>query len=334
MIEIAKGYFRSRVLCAAARLGVADAMGGGAREVEAIATACGADAESLYRLLRALAAMGLTAETAPGSFELTPMGEPLRKDVPGSVWPQVIFWGDLIADNWAYLTDCVRTGQTAPQVMASENVQSRWSKEPSAQAIFRAVMGTAPVEDYLPLVRSWDFSRARVVADLGGGGGSLLCAVLENYPHVRGMLVDWPEAIEAARPRFQATGLLDRCSLIGEDLTKRVPAGADVYVLKSVLHGYKDQGAVKLLKHCRAVIPHGGALLVIEALLPDVVTKADESVEARIMSDLNMMAVTGGRERSAAEWKKLLGLAGFELARVIPAGVLSIMEGRAEAHPA
>jgi hypothetical protein len=133
---------------------VADAIAGGAHDVAGIAAACRADAESLYRLLRALAAIGVIAETEPGSFVLTPMGEPLRKDASGSVWASVVFRGDLIADNWAHLTECVRTGETAPQVMARESVQSRWSKEPNAQAIFRAVMGTAPVEDSLPLVRS------------------------------------------------------------------------------------------------------------------------------------------------------------------------------------
>jgi O-methyltransferase domain len=124
---------------------------------------------------------------------------------------------------------------------------------------------------------------------------------------------------------------LDRCSLIGGDLSDSVPAGADVYVVKSVLHGYKDDGAVKVLKNCRAVIPDGGTLLIIEVLLPDVVGEADPGIEARMMSDLNMMAVTGGRERSSAEWGKLLRSAGFELGRVIPAGILSIIEARAEA---
>jgi hypothetical protein len=116
------------------------------------------------------------------------------------------------------------------------------------------------------------------VADLGGGGGALICAVLESYPHLRGMLVDWPEAIEAAVPRFEAAGLLDSCSLIGGNLTESVPGGADVYVMKSVLHGYRDDGAIQVLKNCRAVIPDGGTLLVIESVLPDIVGKADEGL--------------------------------------------------------
>jgi len=327
MIEMAMGYFRSRVLCAAARLGVADALAGGAREVAEIAAVCHADPESLYRLLRALAAIGVTAETAPGSFVLTAFGEPLRKDAPGSVWPSVVFWSDLLAENWSYLTECVQSGDTAAHLMEQQGVQSRWSKDPHAQSIFRAVMGTAPVEDYLPIVRSWDFSHSRVVADLGGGGGSLIRAVLQSDPHLQGMLVDRPAAIEEAKPRFEAEGLLDRCRMIGADLTEEVPGGADVYLMKHVLHGYKDAAAIAVLRNCRQAMLPGAYLLVIEFVLLDVVSVRDSSMEMRLMSDLNMMAATGGQERSGVEWVKLLHRSGFELQRVIPAsGGMSIIE--------
>src|SRR4029077_1392792 len=141
-------YSRSRILCAAARLGVADALSAGERKVEDIAVACGADPDSLYRLLRALAGIGVLAETVPGSFVLTAFGDPLRKDAPNSVWSAVVFWSDLLADSWSYLTECVRTGKTAMQVMEAQGIASRWSKDPDAGAIFRAVMGTAPAEDY------------------------------------------------------------------------------------------------------------------------------------------------------------------------------------------
>lgn len=327
LVEIAQGYFRSSVVRAAARLGIADAIAAGKHEVGEMAAACGADAESLYRLLRALAAMGVTAETKAGSFNLTPFGEPLRKDAPHSMWHQVVFWSDLLADNWSYLTECVQTGKTAAQLMAAEGVRSRWSKDPHADAVFRAVMGTAPVEDYMPIVRSWDFSAAQVIADLGGGGGALLSAILATHPHVKGMLVDLPETIESAVPRFQREGLSDRCEMVALDLTERVPGGPDVYVMKSVLHGCKDDKAVVILRNCRAVMTAGGFLLIIEYLLPDVIASADKAMEARLMSDLNMMTVTGGRERSAAEWEKLLSVSGLKLQRVLPvAGGVYIIE--------
>jgi hypothetical protein len=317
LIEMAMGYSRSRILCAAARLGVADALRDSERTIEELAADCSADQDSLYRLLRALASIGITAETTPGKFVLTRFGQPLRKDAPNSVWPAVVFWSDLLADNWAFLTDCVRTGQKAFQVMESQGIIPNWSKDPEASAIFRAVMGTAPSETYQPIVNHWDFSERKVVADLGGGGGSLIAAVLKTYPNLRGMLVDRPDAVNAARTRFEAEGLADRCEMIGTDMLESVPAGADVYMLKHVLHGYTDDVAIKLLNNCRAVMPTDGRLLIIEFVLPDVVSQADPAMEIHFMSDLNMLAVTGGLERSAVQWADLLKRSGFELQRII-----------------
>jgi ubiquinone/menaquinone biosynthesis C-methylase UbiE len=318
LVEMAMAYSRSRVVCAAARLGIADALAGGESSVEDLAKACAAERDSLYRLLRALAILGITAETVPGRFVLTPFGEPLRKDAPNSVWPAVVFWADLLADSWAYLTESVRTGQSAMKLMESKGIVSRWFTDPDAQGIFRAVMGTAPAEDYMPIVESWNFGGRRVVADLGGGGGALIAAVLKSYPDLTGMLVDRPQSIETAAPRFEAEELTARCQLIAADLTEGVPAGADVYLMKHVLHGCKDDVAIKILKNCRAVIPADGMLLLIEFVLPDVVSRADPKREGLLMSDLNMMVVTGGKERSAAEWKPLLEAAGFQMRRIIP----------------
>jgi len=318
LVEMAMAYSRSRMVCAAARLGIADALAGGERGVDDLAKICAAEPGSLYRLLRTLAILGITSETAPRKFVLTQFGDPLRKDAPNSVWPAVVFWADLLSDSWAYLTDCVRTGQSAFKVMESQGIVSRWSKDPDANAIFRAVMGTAPAEDYLPIARAWNFSGRRVVADLGGGGGALLSAILKDNPSLTGMLVDRQPSIEAAAPRLAADGLAERCKLVAADLLESVPAGADVYALKHVLHGYNDDVAIKLLKNCRAVIPRDGALLVLEFVLPDVISRPDPQLEARLLSDINMMAVTGGKERSATEWNSLLAAAGFDMRRIIP----------------
>ncbi|HTV83334.1 MAG TPA: methyltransferase [Acidobacteriaceae bacterium] len=316
LVQMAMSYSRSRMVCAAARLGVADALGDEARSVDEVADRCRADADAHYRLLRALASIGLTEETAPRQFRLTPVGRPLRRDVPESVWAAVAFWADLLADDWSLLTECVRAGKPAGEARPA-GVPSRWSQEPEGYAIFRAVMGTASAEDYAPIAKTCDFSRAKVVADPGGGRGALILAVVELCPKVRGMLVDLEASIEAAKPRFAGNS---RCELVAADLTESVPSGADVCLLKQVLHGCKDAAAVGILKNCRAVMPENGALLIIEFLLPVRVAGADPQLELRLMSDLNMLAVTGGRERSEPEWNKLLETAGFRLAGVFPAG--------------
>jgi O-methyltransferase domain len=337
LVEMAMAYSRSRMLCAAARLGVADALGDEVRSVGFLADKCQADADALYRLLRALAAIGVTEETKPEHFRLTAFGKPLRKDAPQSVWPAVIFWADLLADEWSLLTDCIRTGKPARDVR-DPTIPSRWSRDPEANSsIFRAVMGTAPAEDYAPIAEAWDFSGARVVADLGGGGGSLILAVLGLNPHLRGMLVDLEPSIDAAKPRFTQEEPSSRCELIAADLTQSVPAGADVYMLKHVLHGRQDDVAISILKNCRAVIPTDGRLLIIEFILPPLVSHADPQLEGHLMSDLNMLAVTGGKERSEREWKALLEAAGFILTGVHPVGGDNLMVrnvGIVEAKPA
>jgi hypothetical protein len=319
LVEMAMAYSRSRVLCAAARLGVADALGDEVRSVGFLAKECKADANALYRLLRALASIGITEETAPEHFRLTELGKPLRRDEPQSVWSAVVFWSDLLADEWSLLTDCVRTGKPALQIR-DEKIPSRWSQDPEASSIFRAVMGTAPAEDYAPIATAWDFSHAKVVADLGGGGGSLILAVLALNPHLRGMLVDLEPSVDAAKSRFAKEDARSRCELIVADLTQSVPAGADVYMLKHVLHGRQDADAIPILKNCRAVIPQNGRLLIIEFVLPPLVSHADPKLEGHLMSDLNMLAVTGGKERSEREWKALLEAAGFVLTAVYPVG--------------
>ena len=335
LVEMAMAYSRSRVLCAAARLGVADALGDEVRGLGFLAEKCQADATALYRLLRALASIGVTEETTPQHFRLTSFGRPLRRDVPQSVWPAVIFWADLLADSWSLLTDCVRTGKPASQVRDPQ-IPSRWSQDAEADSIFRAVMGTAPAEDYAPIAKAWNFSRAKVVADLGGGGGSLILAVLGLNPHLRGMLVDRESSLDAAKARFAEEDTSSRCELIAADLTQSVPAGADVYMLKHVLHGYQDGDAVTVLKNCRAVIPQNGSLLIVEFILPPLVSHADPQLEGHLMSDLNMLAVTGGRERSEREWRTLLEAAGFILAGVYPVGGDNLMVrnvGILEARP-
>lgn len=336
LLEMAMAYSRSRVLLAAARLGVADALGDEVRTLGFLAEQCQADVNALYRLLRALSSIGVTEETTPEHFRLTAFGKPLRRDEPHSVWPAVIFWADLLADEWSFLTDSVRTGKPASQ-LRDPKIPSRWSQDPQAGSIFRAVMGTAPAEDYAPIAKAWDFSRAKVVADLGGGGGSLILAILALNPHLRGMLVDLEPSVSAAKSRFAAEDPSSRCELVVADLTQSVPAGADVYILKHVIHGDQDEDAIPILKNCRAVIPQSGSLLIVEFILPPLVTHPDPQLESHLMSDLNMLAVTGGKERSEREWSALLEAAGFILSGVFPVGGDKLMVrnvGILEAKPA
>jgi hypothetical protein len=316
---MARGYARGKVLCAAVRLGIADALGDAGKHLDELAAATTSNRDSLYRLLRALAVIGVVDEVGPARFVLTPLGQPLRKDAPATVWASIVFWADLLADSWTYLPECVRASGTsgAAAAMEQQGVKSRWSLEPDAQAIFHAVFAEPTTDDMAAFVAAYDFSRCRLVADLGGAGGGLLAAVLGANRAARGILVDRKQAIDGAAPRLAAAGLVARCDLVAGDLLEAIPAGADVYIMKCVLHGYDDDDARRILKNVRVAIAAQGCLLVIEVVLPSRISRPDPGVERLVMSDLNMLAVTGGRERSKAEWESLLASAGFDLRRVV-----------------
>jgi len=318
---MATGFARGKLLCAAVRLGIADALIR-PMSVDHLAAEIDADPGALGRLLRALATIGILEGTAADTYALTALGGPLRRDAPDSVWASVVFWADLLADQWTYLDECVRAGEREGPARArtAAGVSSRWAREPEASAIFHAVFAEAGPEANLAYVEACEISSARVVADLGGAGGGLVSAILGAFPALRGVLADRPEALVAARERLAAAGLGDRCELTACDLVETVPAGADVYLMRSVLHGYEDPAATAILENCRAAIGAGGRLLVIECVVPDRVQRADPRVEAIAMGDLNMLAVTGGRERTRSEWESLLARAGFELVEVRPVG--------------
>ena len=318
LISMAKAYMHSRMLACAARMGVADALRDKARPVEELARECSADKVSLYRLLRALSSLGLVREVSHETFVLTDQGQLLRQDVPDSVLAEVIFWADVHDERWSHLTECVRTGLTAANVMRCADIPSRWPEDISVSPEYRAVMGTGPEEDYARIAESWDFSTCRVVADLGGGGASLLIAILRRNPALNGLLVDRPDSLVIAARRIHEAGLTPRCDLIPSDLLESVPKGADVYLLKHVLHGFDDARAVQILRNCCSVIPDDGRILIIEFLIPYEVVRSTSNLQRCMNSDLNMLVITGGKERTAVEWRDLLKSAGLRLLKTVP----------------
>ena len=320
LVEMATGFFRGKLLCAAVRLRIADALAEGALSVGELAAVTKTDPSALRRLMRALASIGVVAEVEEARFALTPFGQPLRRDAPDSVWASMIFWADLLADAWAWLPDCVRAGDRtgAEAARQQQGAPSRWSKDPEAKAIFHAVFAEPAADDFASHVAAWDFSRSRVIADLGGGGGGLLAAILAAHPAARGVLVERQAAIPGAAKRFAEAPLAGRWELVAGDLLESVPPGADVYIMRCVLHGYDDESARRILRNCCQVMTPDSRLLLIEVALPNRIDRADLEIEKLMMSDVNMLAVTGGRERSEHEWAALLVSADLELRRVLP----------------
>jgi hypothetical protein len=310
---MAMGYMRGKVLAAAVRLGLADAL---AKPLTAAALpdATGCDPAALERLVRGLESVGVVRADR-GLLTLTDLGARLRRDAPDSAWASVVFWADLLADSWTYLDEVVRTGRHEAVAKAQERngSPSRWSFEPDPVGIFNRVFAELDAEANRHFVRIHDFSRCAVVADLGGGGGGLLEAVLLAHPGMRGILVDRPEAIDGARERLAGTPVSERVDFVAGDLFESLTVQADALLMRNVLHVYDDDLAAVLLRNCHKLMRREDRLVIIEPVIPDSIAAGDADVEGIVMSDLNMMVVTGGRERTIDGWRRLLGSSGFEL---------------------
>jgi O-methyltransferase domain len=294
-----------------------------------LAAAADAHAPSLARLLRALAALGVVAEETDGRVGLTLLGMPLRSDVPGSVQNILRFLvGDWFWRSWGDLLYSVWTGEPAIDRAFGMSTFEYWERHPEAGAIHDAFFTAMSRATTAPLVAAYDFSRFGTIVDVGGSKGSLLAAILMAYPRVRGILFDVPHVVAGAAPVLTEAGVADRCAVVGGDFFTTVPPGADAYILKYIIHDWDDARAAAILKRCREAMAPGAVLLLIEQVLPERM-EAGAAARRAARLDLQMLVLTpGGRERTAREFRSLLGEAGFELWRVLSTqSPFSILEG-------
>jgi hypothetical protein len=316
--QMIHGFKLSHAVCAAARLGVADLLADGPRSCLELARATGTRAPLLRRLLRMLASAGVFAEVEPGVFGLTPEAGVLR-DTPGSLRASVLLWVELGKIAWGDLVGVVRTGQTGYQLATGMREWEYYARHPEAGAVFDAAMTafSQPLAD--AVVAAYDFPAAGTVVDVAGGRGALLAAILRARPALRGVLFDQPHVVAGAPAVLEAAGVADRCAVVGGDFFRAVPDGGDVYTLKWILHDWDDERAAAILHTCRGAMGERGALLVLEHVMPDGPAARNPECFDACRADLDMMAWTGGRERTADEFRALLGAAGFHLRRMIPA---------------
>lgn len=318
------GFRVSQALYAAAELGIADLLAGGPRTADDLATASGAHAPSLARVLRLLASEGVFMEMDDGRFALTPMAEALRRDVPGSMRPLVLFsGGETLWWSWGHLTYAVRTGKPAFDYVHGTDFFEYFRQHPNEWALFDQVMTTQTTPATRAVAAAYDFSPFKTIVDVGGGRGALMLELLAAYPHLRGIVFDQPAVAAGARQAIEAAGLADRCQAIGGDFFAAVPEGCDAYLLKSVLHDWDDERCGAILRACRRAVPADGRLLAVEVLVPP--GNAPSFAKSQ---DVNMLVNLGGRERTEAEHRALYAAAGFTLSRTIPAqGEMHIIEG-------
>lgn len=327
LVEMAAGYWVSQALHVAAKLGLADliAAAGGEASAAEIAPRAGADASALHRLLRALASRGVFAEDEerPGHFRLTALAELLRADVPLSLRPLVLMLGEEHYRAWGDLLASVRTGEAAFPRVYGMGVFDYYARNEGPAEIFHGAMTALRTAEIAALAAACDFSRFATIVDVGGGHGTALHLILASAPRARGIVFDVPALAEEARRRIEAVGLADRCAFVGGDFFREVPAGGDAYILSRVVHDWDDERATAILRNVRAAIRAEGKLLLFE----DVVPPGNGPEPVKLL-DLNMLVMTGGRERTEPEYRALLGRAGFRLERVAPGG------GLLEAAPA
>lgn len=316
MNSIIWGYRQSRCVGAAVELGLPEQLAGGPRTAADLAAEAGAHEPSLRRLLRALVAMGVVTEDASGRFAMTPLGEELRNDRLGPL--ARLFSREQHWRSWARLDHSIRTGERSFDFVHGMRNWDYYATHPEEGAIFDAAMSANSRAVSKAVANVYDFSRFPIVGDVGGGDGTLLIEILHRNPTVRALLFDRPDVIDRAKKRLSESGVLDRCQLVGGSFFDTVPTGAGVYLMKSIIHDWDDDEVEKILERCRAAVGNTGArLLLVERVLPEHI---DAEALDTLLSDLNMLANPGGRERTGAQYGALLARAGFMLERIIPTG--------------
>ena len=323
LLQLGTGYWVSQSVYVAARLGVADLLKDGPASVEDLARATGTQAAPLFRLMRVLASVGVFAEEGERRYKLTPLSEQLVSG-PKSMRPMIIHLGEAPSWRaWGELLHGVETGGTPfPHANGSEVFQF-YAAHPESAEPFNAAMTAYSNVVTEAVINAYDFSPFGRVVDVGGGHGLLLTSILKAAPEASGVIFDLPAVVEGARPRVEAEGLTNRCEVMGGDFFESVPEGGDAYVLKTIIHDWDEERALSILRNIHRAMKDDGKLLLIETVIEE-----GDGPSFSKLSDLHMMVMTGGQERTAAEYAALYERAGFRLTRVVRTeSLMSVVEG-------
>ncbi|ULR51527.1 acetylserotonin O-methyltransferase [Streptomyces deccanensis] len=323
VLNLATASWMSAAVSAAADLGVADHLGSGPRTVTELAAAIGAHEPTLYRLLRACADFDLFREHEGRVFESTELGDALRTDSPNSM-RNFARWVSTPADRWTWsgLAETVRTGTPAFAKIHGTEIWDHFNAHDETGTVFDDAMTELSRQVIAEVVTTYDFTPFATIADIGGGHGTLLTEILKAAPGTRGVLFDRPEVIEGAGEVFDASGVRDRVELVSGDFFEAVPSGADALVLSNIIHDWDDEQSVRILTHCERALAPGGRVLLVEATLPD----GTEPAPLVKLVDLDMLVLSGGSQRTAAEFDGLFQRSGLKLARVVSGGLCSVVE--------
>ena len=323
-LGLLSGYWISQSIYVAAKLGLADLIKKGPQSAEQLAAATQSQPAALYRLLRALASVGIFCEDRERRFAMTPEAEPLCTDHPSSQRSLAIMSGEEHFVSWSQLLHSVRTGESAFEKIYGEPIFDWLGKHVEQAKIFDEAMVGVHGRETREMLDAYDFSNIATLADVGGGNGSVLRAVLQQHPAMRGMLCDLPGVVERAKPLIAAAGLEDRLQTVPTDFFKSVPSGADAYLMRHIIHEWNDEQSLQILRNLRRAIHPQGRLLLVESVIP----LGNDPSFAKLL-DLNMLVIPGGKERTESEYRELYSSAGFRLTHITPSkGEISVIEGR------
>ena len=324
LMQMIMGKVKTQLIFVAAKLKIADLLRDGEKSVEELADATSTHSQTLYRILRSLASLGVFKETAVRVFAMTPMAESLRSDHKDSVRALATFFGSEWHNSaWSHLLHNVQTGECAFESVFKTNVFNYLNENPEEGEEFNDAMSSFSRLKASNIVEAYDFSNFESLVDVGGGHGTLLKSILKPNPHLKGILFDMPSVVEGAAHLLEAEGLNRQCKIQGGDFFNSVPRGADAYILKNIIHDWSDEMAGKILRNCRESMVPGGKVLLAEAVIPD----GNNPSTVKLM-DIEMMVIPGGIERTEGEYQILFSKAGLKLNRIIPTGAeISIIEG-------
>jgi hypothetical protein len=312
--QLIMGFRITQMIHVAAKFGLADHLARKPQTARELAPLVGAEAVSIHRLLRALASIGVFAETAGSVFETTPMAELLRRDRPGSLRSTAMLYGDeLLWNAFGQLSRVIANGKSAFEQLHGQSFYDYLGEHSAAAALFNDAMTGFSEQEAGAILEAYDFAAVRAIIDVGGGQGALMAALLHGHAHLHAVIFDRSPPTDDTRRRFERLDILGRAEFVQGDFFATVPRGGDLYVLKSIVHNWKDDDATTILRNCRLAMPSRGRLVVGERIIPP----GNAPAEAKLF-DINMMITAGGQERTEAQYAALFAAAGLEMARVIP----------------
>jgi hypothetical protein len=321
------GCWSTQVIHTAVSMGVPDRIAGGANTSTELARQLDAQPRAMFRLLRAMAALGLCAHTGDDRFELTEAGEFLRSDVPESLAILARHWGGRTWPALSHLEESIRTGK--PWSLGGRAGFFSMAQRPKDAEVLNRSMADQTLLVARDIVAAYDFSPFKSVVDLGGGYGALLSVLLQAYPDLHGASADLAYMESEALSFLRKAGVGGRSRFIPTDFFKSVEPGADCYLLKFIIHDWDDSDSIEILRNTRDAAGPDGVVLIVEQIAPEKV-EASPQHGTIIRGDIHMMVATGGMERTATEYRELLARAGLQLARIVPtASQFSVIEARA-----